>query len=94
VTVIESADIDGAPIHASGHPCQDELRQLYNLVKPKIALPVHGTPTHINANAAIAQEIGIPTQMRGENGDLYKLSPQATLKRKAVKVGRITHDRD
>ncbi|MGA0974709.1 MAG: MBL fold metallo-hydrolase RNA specificity domain-containing protein, partial [Sedimenticolaceae bacterium] len=79
---------------ASGHPCQDELRELYRLVQPKIALPVHGTPIHINANAAIAKEVGIPTQMRGENGDLYKLSPLTTLKRKAVKVGRITHDRD
>ena len=94
VNVIESADVDGPPIHASGHPCQDELRELYRLVQPKIALPVHGTPIHINANAAIAKEIGIPTQMRGENGDLYKLSPLPTLKRKAVKVGRITHDRD
>jgi ribonuclease J len=92
ITVID-ADTAGLPIHASGHPCQDELRQLYGWVKPEVAVPVHGTPEHINANAAIAREVGVPQQMRGENGDLFTLSPHQGIRRKAVKVGRLFHER-
>ena len=93
IRVIESADTE-TPIHASGHPCQDELTQLYDWVKPKVSIPVHGTPEHINANAAIARKVGITTQLCGENGDLYRLAPTVGMKRKAVKTGRLFHDRD
>ncbi len=93
VTVIEAADSE-IPIHASGHPCQEELKQLYGWVKPRIAIPVHGTPEHINANASIARELGIGKQLCGVNGDLYRLAPQVSIKRKAVKVGRLTHERN
>ena len=92
VTVIEAADSE-LPIHASGHPCQDELKALYEWVQPRVAIPVHGTPGHINANAAIAKEVGVMSQICGENGDLYKLAPQIGIKRKACKVGRVHHDR-
>ncbi|MDJ0880065.1 MAG: ribonuclease J [Gammaproteobacteria bacterium] len=91
VIVIEAADSE-LPIHASGHPCQDELRQLYRWVQPKVAIPVHGTLEHINANASIAREVGIPTQLRGENGDLYRLAPVVGIQRKAIKTGRLYHD--
>ncbi|MDJ0834603.1 MAG: ribonuclease J [Gammaproteobacteria bacterium] len=93
VTVIEAADSE-LPIHASGHPCQDELRQLYGWVQPQVAIPVHGTPDHIDANAAIAREVGVTKQILGQNGDLFRLAPQVGIKRKAVKVGRLLHDRN
>lgn len=91
VTVVE-AEAAELPIHASGHPCQDELRQLYRWVKPKVAVPVHGTPQHLDANAAIAREVGVPRQLLGENGDLFELSPRSGIRRKAVKVGRLFHE--
>lgn len=93
VTVIEAND-SPLPIHASGHPCEEELKSLYQWVKPKIAIPVHGTPEHINANASIAQLMRIPIQLKGQNGDLYHLSPNPSIKRKSVKVGRIYHDQN
>lgn len=77
------------PIHASGHPCQEELKLLYEWVQPQIAIPVHGEPEHIEASAQIAKEIGIPQQMAGLNGDLYILAPQPKLIRQAIPVGRI-----
>ncbi|MCO4321041.1 ribonuclease J [Aliidiomarina quisquiliarum] len=77
------------PIHASGHPCQDELRQLYSWVKPQIAIPVHGEAEHIAASAAIAKECGVPIQMAGLNGDLYVLAPEPELRRNMVRTGRI-----
>ena len=93
IIVIEAADSE-LPIHASGHPCQEELKQLYQWVQPKVAIPVHGTPEHINANAAIAREVDISSQLVGQNGDLYRLAPHVSVKRKAASVGRIYHDRD
>ncbi len=93
ITVIESADSE-KPIHASGHPCQDELEQLYSWVKPKVSIPVHGTADHINANANVARQVGVSTQLCGENGDLYRLAPTVGIKRRAVRVGRLVHSRD
>lgn len=77
------------PIHASGHPCQEELRQLYTWVQPHIAIPVHGEAEHIAASARIAAEVGVPLQMAGLNGDLYVLAPQPELRRGLVATGRI-----
>lgn len=79
-------------IHASGHPNQEELRALYDWVKPEVAIPVHGEAEHIKANAKTARETGVRIQLIGENGDLYRLAPQVSLRRKAVATGRIPLD--
>ena len=78
-----------APIHASGHPARDELRDMYKWIRPKIAVPVHGEPQHLDAHAALAREIGVPMQLNGRNGDLFKLAPQPGIRRAAAEVGRI-----
>lgn len=77
------------PIHASGHPNKDELRQMYEWVKPQIAIPIHGEAEHIEANAKLAKSVGIAKCFTGQNGDLYQLAPQPMLKRGAIKAGRI-----
>ena len=41
--------------HVSGHACQEELKLIYSLVKPKYAIPVHGEYRHLKANAGIAR---------------------------------------
>ena len=46
--------------HVSGHACQEELKLIYALLKPKYAIPVHGEYRHLQANAGIAESIGIP----------------------------------
>lgn len=46
--------------HVSGHACQEELKLIYSLVKPKYAVPVHGEYRHLKANAGIATSLGIP----------------------------------
>jgi len=76
-------------IHVSGHPCQDELRQLYSWVQPEIAIPVHGEAAHLAANAEVAKASHVPRQLVGQNGDLYQLAPNVTVIRQAVKTGRI-----
>ncbi|MCB5162275.1 ribonuclease J [Marinomonas algarum] len=76
-------------IHVSGHPCQEELKQLYTWVQPQLAIPVHGEPQHLDANADVAKSSHVPDQLVGRNGDLYQLAPTVSIRRQAVKTGRI-----
>ena len=76
-------------IHVSGHPCREELKQLYAWVQPQIAIPVHGEPKHLDANADVARLSHVPQQLVGRNGDLYQLAPSVSVRRQQVKVGRI-----
>ena len=48
--------------HVSGHACQEELKLIYSLVKPKYAIPVHGEYRHLKANAGVAKSLGIPKE--------------------------------
>jgi ribonuclease J len=83
-------EIEGQPpIHASGHPARDELADMYQWIRPQIAVPVHGEPRHLDAHAALARDLGIPVQLNGRNGDLYRLAPQPGLRRRAAPVGRL-----
>lgn len=77
------------PIHASGHPCRDELADLYAWVQPRCAIPVHGEADHMRANAAIAKEVGVPAQVCGQNGDLFMLAPVRGVRRNFAPVGRL-----
>lgn len=82
------------PIHASGHPCEEELTLMYQWVKPQIAIPVHGEPAHLNAHAQVAKATGVKKRQVGLNGDLYRLAPAPSIRRQVVKVGRIALRRD
>ncbi|CAI8183996.1 MAG: Ribonuclease J [Marinobacterium sp. xm-d-530] len=88
VKVIESAT-SSTPIHASGHPCQAELADMYSWVQPIIAVPLHGEPEHIKANAEIARKYSVPVQLIGENGDLYELAPGHRIHYAKVAAGRL-----
>jgi len=76
-------------IHASGHPAQDELKAMYDWVQPRCAIPVHGEPHHLNANAKVAQQSGVDNQLLGQNGDMYFIAPVFGIRRKAVFTGRL-----
>lgn len=62
--VINELSIRGAEVifqdtHVSGHACQEELKLMYSLVRPKYAIPVHGEYRHLQANARLAAQLGI-----------------------------------
>ena len=84
-----TADDSVLPIHASGHPASDELKAMYNWVKPACAIPVHGELHHLKANAGVAKSQGVSQQLLGKNGDLYFISPVAGMRRNVVKTGRL-----
>lgn len=93
VRVVNNAELN-APIHASGHPAQEELADMYGWVKPEIAIPVHGETAHMQANAEVAMGRGVPSQMTGLNGDLFMLAPVRGIRRGAAPVGRLGLDQN
>lgn len=77
------------PIHASGHPAMDELKAMYEWVKPRCSIPVHGEFHHLRANARVAKSVGVPEQLEGKNGDMFFIAPVRGIRRGAVKTGRL-----
>jgi len=60
-------------VHVSGHPSQDELREMYALARPKIAIPVHGEFIHTKTHGDLARECGVPRILQVENGLVVKI---------------------
>ena len=80
------------PIHVSGHPCRDELRRMYQWVRPKIAVPVHGERRHILEHADYAKTLQVPLSVTPRNGDVIKLAPGNPKTVDEVPTGRLLLD--
>ncbi len=79
-------------IHVSGHPCRDELRQMYNWARPAIAIPVHGEARHLEEHADFALELGAKKTLAPRNGDLIRLAPNGPALIDEVPSGRLYLD--
>ena len=79
-------------VHTTGHPRRDELRRLYDLVKPKTLVPVHGEASHLEAQASLGRLHGIPNVMHVRNGDMVRLAPDPLVFPGEVRVGRLYLD--
>jgi len=62
-------------VHVSGHPNREDLRDMYNWVKPKSVIPVHGEHRHMAEHINFAKEMQVPYPVQVENGDIVKLFP-------------------
>ena len=62
-------------VHVSGHPCRDEIEQMYRWMRPKIAVPVHGEARHLHAHARLAERMGVESAPVIRRGDLLRLAP-------------------
>ena len=79
--VINELSMKGAKVifqdvHVSGHACQEEIKLIYSLVKPKYAIPVHGEYRHLTAQKNVVEELGIPKEniFIIQSGDVIELS--------------------
>ena len=80
--------------HVSGHACQEELKLIYTLLKPKYAIPVHGEYRHLKANAGIAESLGIPKEniFIIHSGDVLALDQESAKIVDKVQTGAILVD--
>jgi len=62
-------------VHVSGHPNREDLKDMYNWVKPKAVIPVHGEHRHMIEHINFAKEMQVPYPVQVENGDIVKLFP-------------------
>lgn len=62
-------------VHVSGHPAREELTQMYQWLRPKLLVPIHGEARHLFEQAALAEECQIPQTVVVENGGMVRLGP-------------------
>ncbi len=79
-------------VHVSGHPRREEMRHFYGWLKPEIAVPVHGEAMHLEAHAELAEELGVKTVLRIENGTMVRLAPEAPGVVDEIAAGRLYRD--
>ena len=83
---------DHPGIHVSGHPCRDELAQMYAWARPQIAVPTHGERRHLLEHAAFAKDLQVPQTVAPRNGDMVRLAPGRAEIIDEVPAGRIYVD--
>jgi ribonuclease J len=83
---------DHPGIHVSGHPCRDEMRQMYAWARPRISVPTHGMRRHLMEHAALARELGTAETVTPRNGDLVRLAPGPAAIVDEVPSGRLYVD--
>ena len=90
----KGADVIFQDAHVSGHACQEELKLIYSLVKPKYAIPVHGEYRHLKANANLAKSLGIPKEnvFILKSGDVLALDENSAEIVDKVHTGEILVD--
>ncbi|HEY3951124.1 ribonuclease J [Phenylobacterium sp.] len=83
---------DHPGIHVSGHPCRDELAEMYRWARPQISVPTHGERRHLLEHAAFARDLQVPQQVTPRNGDMVLLAPGRAQIIDEVPAGRLYVD--
>lgn len=91
---MKGANVIFQDVHVSGHACQEDIKLIYSLVRPKYAIPVHGEYRHLKAQAAIAEELGIDKEniFLLSSGDVLELDEEAANVTGRVTVGDVMVD--
>ena len=81
-------------LHVSGHACQEELKIIHALVKPKFFIPVHGEQRHLKTHAKLAQQMGMPPKniLISDIGKVIELTPNSAKINGTVPAGRVFVD--
>ena len=81
-------------LHVSGHACQEELKLILGLVKPKYFMPLHGEYKHLRAHARLAEQMGVPRKniFIGENGLTLEISQLSAKFADTVQAGQLLYD--
>ncbi len=90
----KGAEVIFQDVHVSGHACQEDIKLIYSLVRPKYAIPIHGEYKHRKAQAKIAQELGIDKDniFLINSGDVLELDDNGARVNGKVHVGDVMVD--
>ena len=90
----KGAEVIFQDVHVSGHACQEDIKLIYSLVRPKYAIPIHGEYKHRKAQAKIAQELGIDKDniFLINSGDVLELDENGAHVNGKVHVGDVMVD--
>lgn len=90
----KGADVIFQDTHVSGHACQEEIKLIYSLVKPKYSIPVHGEYRHLKAQAGVVASLGIPKEniFIMKSGDVLELDENSAAITGQVHTGAIFVD--
>lgn len=83
-----------ADVHVSGHACQEEIKLLHSLLKPKFFIPIHGEYRHLKQHASLAHELGMPKEniFIAENGSIVEITKDSGTIAGSVPAGNILVD--
>ncbi|WHA04715.1 ribonuclease J [Candidatus Bandiella numerosa] len=79
-------------VHVSGHPSAIEVKKMFELIKPQVAIPVHGEAIHINEHCRVAKKSGVKHTISVRNGDVVVIDPNETKKIGKVEAGHYIID--
>jgi ribonuclease J len=65
-------------VHVSGHPCRDEIEEMYKLVRPKYSIPMHGEPMHTHEHCLFVKSKKLATPLQIDNGSVVLISKEKT----------------
>lgn len=82
------------PLHVSGHPAQEELKEMYRWVRPKFSIPVHGEARHLKKHEELARACHVEDVIIPANGSLIRLTPDSAKIIEYVPAGRLGLDGD
>ena len=90
----KGAEVIFQDVHVSGHACQEEIKLIYSLVKPKYSIPVHGEYKHLKAQAKLAMSLGIEKEnvFILSSGDVLEMNDKKAIVSGKVPVGGILVD--
>ena len=92
--LLKGANVIFQDVHVSGHACQEEIKLIYSLVRPKYAIPVHGEYRHLIAQAKVVEELGIDKDniFLLSSGDVLELNEESASVKGKVHTGAIMVD--
>ncbi|MGL1920349.1 MAG: ribonuclease J [Hyphomicrobiales bacterium] len=97
VNALADADINiinskSHKVHVTGHPLREEMMQMYEWVKPQVAIPVHGEVAHIREHIKLAESLGIKNTIKALNGTLVRLASSDSSQKTKI-IGEVEHGR-
>ena len=90
----QGAEVIFQDTHVSGHACQEEIKLMYALVKPKYSIPIHGEYQHLKEHGRLAENMGIPKEniFIMESGDVLALNKESAKVEGKVPAGSVLVD--